>query len=113
MIENELKELGISSENLGTSTGNTWFGEGDELSSYSPVDGKLIGKVKSSTKDDYEVVIKRAQSAFKEWRMIPAPKRGEIVRQFGDKLREKKASLGKLVSYEMGKSYQEGLGEVQ
>ena len=113
MIENELKELGISSENLGTSTGNTWFGKGEELSSYSPVDGKLIGKVKSSTKDDYEEVIKEAQVAFKEWRMIPAPKRGEIVRQFGEKLREKKASLGKLVSYEMGKSYQEGLGEVQ
>ena len=113
MIENELKELGISSENLGTSTGNTWFGKGEELSSYSPVDGKLIGKVKSSTKDDYEEVIKKAQVAFKEWRMLPAPKRGEIVRQFGDKLREKKASLGKLVSYEMGKSYQEGLGEVQ
>lgn len=113
MIENELKELGISSENFGTSTGNTWFGKGEELSSYSPVDGKLIGKVKSSTKDDYEVVIKEAQVGFKEWRMIPAPKRGEIVRQFGDKLREKKASLGKLVSYEMGKSYQEGLGEVQ
>ncbi|WP_314242952.1 aldehyde dehydrogenase family protein [Empedobacter tilapiae] len=113
MIENELKELGISSENLGTSTGNTWFGKGEELSSYSPVDGKLIGKVKSSTKDDYEEVIKKAQTAFKEWRMIPAPKRGEIVRQFGDKLRKKKASLGKLVSYEMGKSYQEGLGEVQ
>ncbi|WP_282628923.1 L-piperidine-6-carboxylate dehydrogenase [Empedobacter sedimenti] len=113
MIENELKELGISSENLGTSTGNTWFGKGEELSSYSPVDGKLIGKVKSSTKDDYEEVIKKAQTAFKEWRMIPAPKRGEIVRQFGDKLRDKKASLGKLVSYEMGKSYQEGLGEVQ
>lgn len=113
MIENELNELGISSENLGTSTGNTWFGKGEELSSYSPVDGKLIGKVKSSTKDDYEEVIKKAQVAFKEWRMIPAPKRGEIVRQFGEKLREKKASLGKLVSYEMGKSYQEGLGEVQ
>lgn len=113
MIENELKELGISSENLGTSTGNTWFGKGEGLSSYSPVDGKLIGKVKSSTKDDYEEVIKKAQTAFKEWRMVPAPKRGEIVRQFGDKLREKKASLGKLVSYEMGKSYQEGLGEVQ
>ncbi|MFV0153892.1 aldehyde dehydrogenase family protein [Empedobacter falsenii] len=113
MIENELKELGISSENLGTSTGSTWFGKGEELSSYSPVDGKLIGKVISSTKDDYEEVITKAQAAFKEWRMIPAPKRGEIVRQFGDKLREKKASLGKLVSYEMGKSYQEGLGEVQ
>lgn len=113
MIENELKELGISFENLGTSTGNIWFGKGEELSSYSPVDGKLIGKVKSSTKEDYEEVINKAQAAFKEWRMIPAPKRGEIVRQFGDKLREKKASLGKLVSYEMGKSYQEGLGEVQ
>ncbi|WP_413531931.1 aldehyde dehydrogenase family protein [Empedobacter brevis] len=113
MIENELKELGISSENLGTSTGNTWFGKGEEFSSYSPVDGKLIGKVNSSTKEDYEEVIKKAQSAFKEWRMIPAPKRGEIVRQFGEKLRGKKASLGKLVSYEMGKSYQEGLGEVQ
>lgn len=113
MIENELKELSISSENLGTSIGSTWFGKGEELSSYSPVDGKLIGKVASSTKDDYEEVITKAQAAFKEWRMIPAPKRGEIVRQFGDKLREKKASLGKLVSYEMGKSYQEGLGEVQ
>ncbi|UWX67679.1 aldehyde dehydrogenase family protein [Empedobacter stercoris] len=113
MIENELKELSISSENLGTSIGSTWFGKGEELSSYSPVDGKLIGKVISSTKDDYEEVITKAQTAFKEWRMIPAPKRGEIVRQFGDKLREKKASLGKLVSYEMGKSYQEGLGEVQ
>ena len=113
MIENELKELSISSENLGTSIGSTWFGKCEELSSYSPVDGKLIGKVASSTKDDYEEVITKAQAAFKEWRMIPAPKRGEIVRQFGDKLREKKASLGKLVSYEMGKSYQEGLGEVQ
>lgn len=113
MIENELNELGISSGNFGTSTGDTWFGKGEELSSYSPVDGKLIGKVKASTKEDYEDVIKKAEVAFKEWRMIPAPKRGEIIRQFGDKLREKKASLGKLVSYEMGKSYQEGLGEVQ
>ncbi|WP_353163836.1 L-piperidine-6-carboxylate dehydrogenase [Empedobacter brevis] len=113
MIENELNELGISSENFGTSTGDTWFGKGEEFSSYSPVDGKLIGKVKASTKEDYEDVIKKAEVAFKEWRMIPAPKRGEIIRQFGDKLREKKASLGKLVSYEMGKSYQEGLGEVQ
>ncbi|WP_314058365.1 aldehyde dehydrogenase family protein [Empedobacter brevis] len=113
MIENELNELGISSENFGTSTGDTWFGKGEEFSSYSPVDGKLIGKVKASTKEDYEDVIKKAEVAFKEWRMIPAPKRGEIIRQFGDKLREKKAALGKLVSYEMGKSYQEGLGEVQ
>ncbi|MEG0698222.1 MAG: aldehyde dehydrogenase family protein, partial [Algoriella sp.] len=113
MIENELKELGILSDNFGTSTGSTWFGKGELLNSYSPVDGKLIGSVKTSTKEDYEEAIQKAQKAFKEWRLIPAPKRGEIVRQFGDKLREKKADLGKLVSYEMGKSYQEGLGEVQ
>ena len=113
MIENELKGLGISSDNFGTSTGSTWFGKGETLNSYSPVDGKLIGSVKTSTKEDYEEVIQKAQKAFKEWRVIPAPKRGEVVRQFGDKLREKKADLGKLVSYEMGKSYQEGLGEVQ
>ena len=113
MIENELIELGISSENFGTSTGSTWFGKGDLLSSYSPVDGKLIAKIRTTTDKDYEEVILKSQIAFKDWRLMPAPKRGEIVRQFGDKLREKKASLGKLVSYEMGKSYQEGLGEVQ
>ncbi len=113
MIKNELNELGISFENFGTSTGSSWFGKGELLSSFSPVDGKLIGSVKETTKEDYEEVIQKATIAFKEWRLIPAPKRGEIVRQFGEKLREKKASLGKLVSYEMGKSYQEGLGEVQ
>ena len=113
MIENELIELGISSENFGTSTGSTWFGKGDLLSSYSPVDGKLIAKIRTTTDKDYEEVILKSQIAFKDWRLMPAPKRGEIVRQFGDKLREKKANLGKLVSYEMGKSYQEGLGEVQ
>ena len=78
-----------------------------------PVDGKLIGKVKATTREDYEKVIAAAQDAFKVWRTTPAPIRGEIVRQFGLKLREYKADLGKLVSYEMGKSYQEGLGEVQ
>lgn len=113
MLENELKELGILAENFGSSTGSTWFASGEWLASYSPVDGKLIAKVKMSTVDDYENVMKHTQTAFKEWRMLPAPKRGEIVRQFGQKLREKKAVLGKLVSYEMGKSYQEGLGEVQ
>src|SRR5690606_26992202 len=81
--------------------------------SYSPVDGQLIGKVKTTTKEDYEKVMEAATTAFKTWRNMPAPQRGEIVRQFGDKLREKKQALGKLVSYEMGKSYQEGLGEVQ
>lgn len=113
MIERELKELKISANNLGTSVGENWFANGNEILSYSPVDGKLIARVNASTKEDYKKVIESSEKAFKEWRLIPAPKRGEIVRQFGDKLREKKEYLGKLVSYEMGKSYQEGLGEVQ
>jgi aldehyde dehydrogenase (NAD+) len=112
-IEKALIELGVKEINEGTSTGSNWFSKGELVKSYSPVDGKLIGSVKSTTKDDYEKMMKTATSAFKVWRLKPAPQRGEIVRQFGDKLREKKEALGKLVSYEMGKSYQEGLGEVQ
>lgn len=112
-IEKSLKNLGIKSENKGTSTGGKWFASGKVIESYSPVDGKLIAKVTSSSKKDYEKVISEAEKAFKEFRLMPAPKRGELVRQFGDKLRKHKDDLGKLVSYEMGKSLQEGLGEVQ
>ncbi|ETN94571.1 L-piperidine-6-carboxylate dehydrogenase [Zhouia amylolytica] len=112
-IEEALKSLGVKELNAGTSTGSKWFSNGSEIESNSPVDGQLIAKVTSTTKEDYENVVKTAHAAFKEWRMLPAPKRGDIVRQFGDKLREFKEPLGKLVSYEMGKSYQEGLGEVQ
>jgi aldehyde dehydrogenase (NAD+) len=112
-IDIALKELGVKAINEGTSTGSNWFSNGDTIESYSPVDGSLIGKVKTTTKEDYEQMMSVATSAFKTWRIMPAPQRGEIVRQFGEKLREKKESLGKLVSYEMGKSYQEGLGEVQ
>ncbi|MCH7784088.1 MAG: aldehyde dehydrogenase family protein [Bacteroidetes bacterium] len=112
-IEDALKRLGIKEVNKGTSTGNTWFSGGDTISSFSPVDGKLIGKVTTTTKEEFDKVIETAQSAFKSWRVMPAPQRGEIVRQFGDKLRELKKPLGELVSYEMGKSLQEGLGEVQ
>ncbi len=112
-IEGALKQLGIKEVNKGTSTGNTWFSGGDTISSFSPVDGKLIGKVTTTTKEEFDKVIETAQSAFKSWRVMPAPQRGEIVRQFGDKLRELKKPLGELVSYEMGKSLQEGLGEVQ
>ena len=112
-IKEALEALGIQDKNNGTSTGNNHFSNGEIIESYSPVDGKLIAKVKSTTKEDYEKVMKTASEAFKTWRKIPAPQRGEIVRQFGEKLREKKEALGKLVSYEMGKSYQEGLGEVQ
>ena len=112
-IQEALAQLGLKEMNEGTSTGSNNFSSGDVLDSFSPVDGRLIGKVKCSTAEDYERVIASAIDAFKSWRMVPAPKRGEVVRQFGDKLRVHKEALGKLVSYEMGKSYQEGLGEVQ
>ncbi|WP_422349409.1 aldehyde dehydrogenase family protein [Flagellimonas sp.] len=112
-IDEALQKLGLNQINEGTSTGSNNFGSGDAIASYSPVDGALIGKVKSTTSEDYEKVMQAATSAFKEWRLVPAPQRGEMVRQFGEKLRELKEPLGKLVSYEMGKSYQEGLGEVQ
>ena len=112
-VDNALKALGIVELNNGVSTGLSSFGSGAILSSYSPVDGALIAEVKTTTKDDYNRVMEAANTAFKAWRKIPAPQRGEIVRQFGNKLRELKIPLGKLVSYEMGKSYQEGLGEVQ
>ena len=112
-IEKALKALGIKEINPGSSTGNTWFGDGEILESSSPVDGLLIGKVRATTEKDYDQVIRTATEAFKTWRTVPAPKRGEIIRQFGERLRELKEPLGKLVSYEMGKSYQEGLGEVQ
>ena len=109
-----LKELGLAETNEGTFTGEKWIASnGKVFESYSPVDGKLIGTVKGSSLENYESVVAQAQTAFTEWRMWPAPKHGEIVRQIGEALREKKEALGKLVSYEMGKSYQEGLGEVQ
>ena len=113
MLGNEKTILGINDENFGTSTGQQWFGKGELFTSVSPVDGKEIGKIRATTKEEYNVILEKAVDAFKEWRIIPAPKRGEIVRQLGEKLREKKEVLGKLVSYEMGKSLQEGYGEVQ
>lgn len=109
-----LEELGISGSNKGAAIGGKWLDtSGRTLSSFSPADGKEIAKVTLASLDDYQTVVKAAKDAFKEWRLVPAPQRGEIVRQIGNALREKKAALGKLVSYEMGKSLQEGLGEVQ
>jgi aldehyde dehydrogenase (NAD+) len=109
-----LKALHIESSNQGVSTGQQWINStGEIINSVSPVDGKLIGSVASADKNSYEAVIKKAEEAFIQWRLVPAPKRGEIVRQIGDALRQNKESLGKLVSYEMGKSLQEGYGEVQ
>jgi len=106
-IEEALEQLGIEAVNNGTSTGNIWFPGGAEIDSYSPVDGQLIGKVTTTSKEEYEQLMSTALTAFKSWRVMPAPQRGEIVRQFGEELRRLKEPLGKLVSYEMGKSYQE------
>jgi aldehyde dehydrogenase (NAD+) len=112
-METVLKNLGIHAENKGTSTGSEFFSNGETIESFSPTNGKLIAKVQTSSLEDYDQVLEKAKAAFLEFRKVPAPKRGELVRQFGNKLREKKQDLGKLVSYEMGKSLQEGLGEVQ
>ncbi len=113
-IAEALKQLGIEETNLGSSTGNSWLRSGGErIKSVSPADGLEIAGVEAASQATYEQVISTAQEAFKSWRLVPAPQRGEIVRQIGDELRKHKAHLGKLVSYEMGKSYQEGLGEVQ
>ncbi len=109
-----LKELHILPENKGVSTGKNWLdSKGGSLDSVSPVDGKLIGSVRSADKKSYDAVVDQAVEAFNKWRLWPAPKRGEIVRQISEALRNYKTPLGKLVSYEMGKSLQEGYGEVQ
>jgi aldehyde dehydrogenase (NAD+) len=113
-IQQSLKNLSIHESNLGSSTGLNWLDSGAaSLASFSPADGKKIASVQLATDETYEAVVTQAQVAFESWRLVPAPQRGEIVREIGNALREVKADLGKLVSYEMGKSYQEGLGEVQ
>ena len=109
-----LQTLNISANNKGVSTGLQWIkAKGEKLSSYSPVDGALIGTVMGADRQAYDTVVEKAQEAFAEWRLWPAPKRGEIVRLVGMELRKFKTELGTLVSYEMGKSLQEGMGEVQ
>ena len=112
-IDEALKQLDVQKENKGTSIGKDFFASGEMIESFSPVDGASIGKVQATSQQDYEKVASKAHKSFKEWRTWPAPARGEVVRQLNDEFRRLKAPLGKLVSYEMGKSYQEGLGEVQ
>jgi aldehyde dehydrogenase (NAD+) len=113
-MEKMLAGLNIKASNPGVSTGTRWLeSKGEKIQSFSPVDGKLIASVQSADKAAYEQVIQKASAAFEEWRLWPAPKRGEIVRQISEALRMNKESLGQLVSYEMGKSLQEGYGEVQ
>lgn len=113
LISQTLNNLGIKKTNAGASTGQNDFGSGPMISSLSPVDGNQIAEVSTCLASDYDKIISAASEAFSTWRMTPAPKRGEIVRQYGEKLRHYKKDLGMLVSYEMGKSLQEGLGEVQ
>ena len=113
-MKETLERLGLTELNSGATTGTEWFDTtGKTIESYAPADGELIGKVQEASKKDYEKIMETAKAAFKIWREVPAPKRGEIVRQMGEELRKYKDDLGKLVSYEMGKIYQEGLGEVQ
>ncbi len=109
-----LKELGIHAHNPGSSTGLRWFDNpGQIIESISPVNGKHIASISVTSKENYQEIVRKAEEAFLIWRTWPSPKRGEIVRQVGEALRDKKYALGSLVSYEMGKSLQEGLGEVQ
>jgi aldehyde dehydrogenase (NAD+) len=111
-MNQSLKALGIEGRSLGGFCGE-WMGSGDALESYSPVDGSLIGTVSQVNEDEYERIASRAHEAFAVWRMVPAPKRGEVIRQLGNALRENKAALGELVALEMGKIRAEGEGEVQ
>lgn len=113
-IKFDLAHLGVEAINSGASTGVEWIDtKGDETASFSPIDGALLGKVRNATIDDYEHIVKKAQEAYLKWRIIPAPKRGLVVHQIGEALKKHKAELGYLVSLEMGKIYEEGLGEVQ
>ena len=113
-IKDILGQFGIQENNSGASTGTEWIKTtGASIAYVSPVDAQVIANVTMATEAEYHLVIDKAQAAFVEWRKIPAPKRGEIVRQLAERIRFYKEPLGKLVSYEMGKSLQEGLGEVQ
>ncbi|MFT6844294.1 MAG: aldehyde dehydrogenase (NAD+) [Flavobacteriales bacterium] len=112
-IKEILSNLKLNEKNAGTFIGSKAIDSKKYFASYSPVDGKIIGEVSETSEAEYKEVIKAAKDAYKTWKTTPAPIRGEMVRQFGEALREKKADLGALVSFEMGKSLQEGLGEVQ
>ena len=111
-MTNVLASLGLEAVNFGTSTGTDFFGNTSNnlIASYSPVDGQLIGKVTTTTKEEYERVMASAQEAYKTWRLVPAPQRGEIVRQYGEALRIHKDALGRLVSLRNGQKPPRRLG---
>ena len=110
-----LDSLGIAKENRGACTGTRWHADAtaSSVEVVSPVDGKVLASVRQASANDYRRCTQSAEEAFAHWRRVPAPKRGDIVRQIGDALRARKTALGTLVTWEMGKSIQEGLGEVQ
>lgn len=112
-VQSALQTLGLTPSEKGGSLGASFFGSGEVIESFSPADGRSIGGVQAVTRQEYLRIVSSAQEAFRYWRKVPAPQRGEIVRQIGLALRKYKEPLGILVSYEMGKIYQEGLGEVQ
>ena len=107
-----LNELGIEKVNFGGYS-DKWLGSGSELDSVTPVDGTLIAKIKQCNSGDYENIMQKSSEIFKKWRMEPAPKRGEVVRNLANAFRKHKVALGKLISWEMGKIQAEGEGEVQ
>lgn len=109
-----LQKLGVNENNNGASTGAKWIEtSGQKTSSSTPIDGEVIANINNASIEDYEQIMQTAQKAFEDWRTWPAPKRGEVVRQIGEALRNNKAELAYLVTLEMGKIYQEALGEVQ
>ncbi len=108
-----LKSLGVKAVNNGACTGEWIETTGPELVSCNPTTGEPIASVRQATVEEYERVVQAAEEGFKTWRMVPAPIRGQVIRDLGEELRRLKEPLGKLVSLEMGKIYSEGLGEVQ
>src|SRR4051812_9439361 len=107
-----LRKLGLKPENPGGFCGE-WLGSGKPLQSVSPINGQVLATVRTTTPEEYERVLERAQAAFQKWQQVPAPKRGELIRQLGNALREAKQDLGRLVTLEAGKIITEGQGEVQ
>ena len=114
MTQTLLTQLGLNEVNSGAGYGK-WIARpgGSDVTSFNPADGKPLARVQMASRADYDQIVSRSQEAFSSWRMMPAPQRGEIIRQLGNALREAKDDLGMLVTLEAGKIRSEGLGEVQ
>jgi aldehyde dehydrogenase (NAD+) len=104
--------LGLTEYNLGGFAGR-WLGSGQEQQVVSPVDGQALASVVNVTREELETILSNCHRAFRDWRLVPAPVRGEVVKELGQELRKEKDALAELVTLEMGKALREGLGEVQ